>query len=162
MIPALYSPHPTLACCLAVGLYYSLQFLSLADATVITFLGPLATGLLGLLVLAEPFTLREAFGGIISLSGVVLIARPAFIFGRKAADSDLDHPLTVDLLNATDTDGHNATLQAGVAVLKHLVQNLTATDVLRRNGANTTLINGADGLVTIDGVTEKQRLFAVG
>ncbi|KAJ1034986.1 hypothetical protein NDA18_000591 [Ustilago nuda] len=144
------------------GLYYSLQFLSLADATVITFLAPLATGLLALLVLGEPFTLREAFAGIISLSGVVLIARPAFIFGRKAADSDLDHPLNVDLLNVTDTDGHNATLQAGLALLKHLVHNLTATDVLRRNSANTTLINGADGLVTIDGVTEKQRLFAVG
>lgn len=144
------------------GLYYSLQFLSLADATVITFLGPLATGLLGFLVLGEPFTAREALGGIISLSGVVLIARPAFIFGRKAADSDLDHPLTVDLVNATNADGQNATLQAGTAIVKHLVQNLTHTDVLRRSSGNSTLIDGADGLVTIDGVTEKQRLFAIG
>ncbi|PWZ01633.1 hypothetical protein BCV70DRAFT_151021, partial [Testicularia cyperi] len=74
------------------GLYYSLQYLSLADATVITFLGPMATGLLGFVVLREPFTAREALGGIVSLSGVVMIARPAFIFGRDAADSDLDVP----------------------------------------------------------------------
>lgn len=125
----------------------------MADATVITFLGPLATGLLGFLVLGEPFTLREVFGGIVSLSGVVLIARPAFIFGRKAADSDLDHPLSIDAINATS-----------VSSIKHLVHNLTATatDLVRRSTNNATLVDGADGVVTIDGVTEKQRLFAVG
>ncbi|SPO32169.1 uncharacterized protein UTRI_02726 [Ustilago trichophora] len=145
------------------GLYYSLQFLSLADATVITFLGPLATGLLGYLVLGEPFTLRETFGGIISLSGVVLIARPAFIFGRKAADSDLDQPLTVDLVNATTSTGQDSTVQIGSAIVKHIVQNFTATDALRRSSSsNSTIMDGADGVITIDGVTEKQRLFAVG
>ncbi|SPO25167.1 uncharacterized protein UTRI_02726_B [Ustilago trichophora] len=145
------------------GLYYSLQFLSLADATVITFLGPLATGLLGYLVLGEPFTLRETFGGIISLSGVVLIARPAFIFGRKTADSDLDQSLTVDLVNATTSTGQSSTVQIGSAIAKHIMQNLTATDALRRSSSNnSTIMGGADGVVTIDGVTEKQRLFAVG
>nr|CDI56356.1 duf6-domain-containing protein [Melanopsichium pennsylvanicum 4] len=142
------------------GLYYSLQFLSLADATVITFLGPLATGLLGYLVLGEPFTLRETFGGIVSLGGVVLIARPAFIFGRKAADSDLDHPLTVDLVTATIPDGQNVTVQLGSAIFKHFVQN--ATDVLRRTSNNSTFVDGLDKTVIVDGVTEKQRLFAVG
>ena len=127
----------------------------------ITFLGPLATGLLGYLVLGEPFTLRETFGGIVSLAGVVLIARPAFIFGRKAADSDLDHPLTVDSVNPTNGIGQNTTNQIGSAIVKHLMQNLTATDAFRRS-SNSTLVDVADGVVTIDGVTEKQRLFAVG
>lgn len=127
----------------------------------ITFLGPLATGLLGYLVLGEPFTLRETFGGIVSLAGVVLIARPAFIFGRKAADSDLDHPLTVDSVNMTNAIGQNTTNQIGSAIVKHLMQNLTATDAFRRS-SNSTLVDVADGVVTIDGVTEKQRLFAVG
>ena len=145
------------------GLYYSLQYLSLADATVITFLGPLATGLLGYLVLGEPFTLRETLGGIVSLSGVVLIARPAFIFGRKAADSDLDHPLSLDLVNSTAADAANATVQMGATVVKRLLHNLTVSAMLPRNSsANSTLIDAADAIVTIDGVTEKQRLFAVG
>lgn len=146
------------------GLYYSLQYLSLADATVITFLGPLATGLLGFLVLGEPFTLREVFGGIVSLSGVVLIARPAFIFGRKAADSDLDRPLSLDLVNTTTvTDAADATVKLGSAVVKHVLHNLTSIDMLRRSSsANSTLVDNADAIVTIDGVTEKQRLFAVG
>lgn len=145
------------------GLYYSLQYLSLADATVITFLGPLATGLLGFIVLGEPFTFREAMGGIVSLSGVVLIARPAFIFGRKAADSDLDQIPSLDLVNTTAASGTNATVQASSAVVKHLLHNLSSIDMLRRSsGANGTSMDAADGVVTIDGVTEKQRLFAVG
>ena len=148
---------------MTVGLYYSLQYLSLADATVITFLGPLATGLLGFLVLGEPFTVREVLGGIVSLGGVVLIARPAFIFGRKAADADLDHPLTIDSVNATMASGLNTTAQISSTIVKHLVQNLTATDVVRRSlSSNTTLVDSPDGVITIDGVTEKQRLFAVG
>lgn len=146
------------------GLYYSLQYLSLADATVITFLGPLATGLLGYIVLREPFTLRETLGGIVSLAGVVLIARPAFIFGRKAADSDLDHPLTVGSLNATSIDPANATVQLASSIVKHLVQN--PTELLRSSSSSSsaavTTLDGTDITVTIDGVTEKQRLLAVG
>lgn len=148
---------------LTVGLYYSLQYLSLADATVITFLGPLATGLLGFLVLGEAFTLREVLGGIVSLGGVVLIARPAFIFGRKAADADLDHPLTIDAVKGTLANGLNTTAQITSTIVKHLVQNLTATDAVRHSfSSNATLVDSPDGVITIDGVTEKQRLFAVG
>ncbi len=145
-------------------MYYSLQFLSLADATVITFLGPLATGLLGYLVLREPFTLRETIGGIVSLGGVILIARPAFIFGRKAADADSDIPLSVDLINGTAVDGQNATIQIGSAIVKHIVQNLTSSDIIRRSAGviNSTLVDTSEGVVVIEGATEKQRLFAVG
>ncbi|GAK64137.1 drug/metabolite transporter superfamily [Moesziomyces antarcticus] len=135
------------------GLYYSLQYLSLADATVITFLGPLATGLLGFLVLGEPFTVRETLGGVISLSGVVLIARPAFIFGRKTADSDLDNPL-VNLANTTLAE-NNSTLKVGEAIAK--LVNVTSVDLVRRS--NSTLLQGD---LSVEGVTEKQRLFAVG
>ncbi|EPQ27913.1 uncharacterized protein PFL1_04657 [Pseudozyma flocculosa PF-1] len=67
-----------------LALYISLQTLSLSDATVITFLSPLATGLLANLVLAEPFTAREKLAGFMSLCGVVLIARPSFLFGTPS------------------------------------------------------------------------------
>ncbi|TRM65467.1 hypothetical protein BD626DRAFT_567375 [Schizophyllum amplum] len=73
------------------GLYWSLQYLSLSDATVLSFLAPLATGIVGALVLKEPFTRKQLFAGLISLVGVVLIARPPFIFGSAA---DLPVPLT--------------------------------------------------------------------
>ena len=43
------------------GIYYSLQYLSLADATVLTFLAPLTTGIAGSIFLGEIFTTRQAF-----------------------------------------------------------------------------------------------------
>ncbi|KAJ7280287.1 hypothetical protein C8J57DRAFT_1712262 [Mycena rebaudengoi] len=63
------------------GTYFSLQYLSLSDATVISFLVPMCTAMCGSVFLKETFTRREAFAGIFSLFGVVLIARPEFLFG---------------------------------------------------------------------------------
>ncbi|CAO1620050.1 unnamed protein product [Sympodiomycopsis kandeliae] len=64
--------------------YLALGALSLSDATAITFLGPLATGLAASAVLGEPFTRREQIAGVGSLFGVLLIARPGAIFGDRA------------------------------------------------------------------------------
>ncbi|KAF8883042.1 hypothetical protein BD779DRAFT_899798 [Infundibulicybe gibba] len=66
------------------GIYYSLQYLSLSDATVLTFLVPLCTAIAGSLLLNEKFSAREALAGIFSLFGVILIAKPAFIFGTSS------------------------------------------------------------------------------
>ncbi|RPA74040.1 hypothetical protein BJ508DRAFT_418792 [Ascobolus immersus RN42] len=69
-----------------VSLYYSLKYLPLPDSTVIVFLTPLLVSLLCSVVpsLSEPFTAPEAIGGILSLFGVVLIARPTFLFGTPS------------------------------------------------------------------------------
>ncbi|GLB42723.1 putative eamA-like transporter family protein [Lyophyllum shimeji] len=64
------------------GIYYSLQYLSLSDATVLTFLAPLCTGIAGAIFLKEKYTKKEALASIFSLIGVVLIARPVFLFGN--------------------------------------------------------------------------------
>ncbi|KAI9059468.1 DUF6-domain-containing protein [Trametes sanguinea] len=65
------------------GVYYSLQYLSLSDATVLTFLAPMCTAITGAVLLHEPFSWREALAGLASLLGVVLIARPEFLFGKQ-------------------------------------------------------------------------------
>ncbi|KAJ3561720.1 hypothetical protein NP233_g10023 [Leucocoprinus birnbaumii] len=69
------------------GLYFSLQYLSLSDATVLTFLAPLCTATSGALFLGEKFARREAAAGLISLLGVVLIARPPFLFSSHNEES---------------------------------------------------------------------------
>ncbi|PFH46969.1 hypothetical protein AMATHDRAFT_7209 [Amanita thiersii Skay4041] len=63
------------------GIYFSLQYLSLSDATVLTFLAPLCVAITSSILLHEPFTRKEAIAGVISLIGVVFIARPPFLFG---------------------------------------------------------------------------------
>ena len=42
------------------GMYYSLQYLSLSDATVLTFFIPTCTAISGAIFLGEKFKLREA------------------------------------------------------------------------------------------------------
>jgi drug/metabolite transporter (DMT)-like permease len=63
-----------------VGLYLSLQYLSVADATVLTFLTPLTTAVAGCVLLKEGYSFTQAVAGVCSLLGVVLIARPPFLF----------------------------------------------------------------------------------
>lgn len=63
------------------GLYYSLSYLEISDATAISFLVPTWTAILCYVWLKEPYRIQEAVSGLISLAGVLLIARPAFLFG---------------------------------------------------------------------------------
>lgn len=77
--------------------------MSLSDATVLTFLAPMCTTVAGSIFLGEKFSHREILAGcewtlfsrelstkevvVVSLIGVVLIARPAAIFGDSAGKS---------------------------------------------------------------------------
>lgn len=67
------------------GLYLSLQYLSVADATVLTFLAPLTTAVAGCVLLKEGYSVTQAVAGVCSLLGVVLIARPPFLFNSILA-----------------------------------------------------------------------------
>ncbi|KAF7361337.1 Aldo-keto reductase [Mycena sanguinolenta] len=69
------------------GTYFSLQYLSLSDVTVLSFLVPMCTAISGSIFLKESFTRREAVAGMCSLFGVVLIARPEFLFGSPDGPS---------------------------------------------------------------------------
>ncbi|KAH8105246.1 EamA-like transporter family-domain-containing protein [Cristinia sonorae] len=68
------------------GVYYSLQYLSLSDATVLTFLAPMCTIVTGAIFLKEVITWKQAAAGLCSLFGVVLIARPQSIFGSASLE----------------------------------------------------------------------------
>ncbi|KAG0706474.1 hypothetical protein DFH29DRAFT_845909 [Suillus ampliporus] len=62
------------------GLYLSVQYLSVADATALGFLKPLTTAVAGCILLKEKYSVKQAVAGVCSLLGVVLIARPPFLF----------------------------------------------------------------------------------
>ncbi|VDB84597.1 unnamed protein product [Peniophora sp. CBMAI 1063] len=69
------------------GVYFSLRYLSLSDATVLTFLSPIFTGIASAIFLKEPFSRKELMAGLCSFAGVILIARPEFLFGHAAHPS---------------------------------------------------------------------------
>jgi drug/metabolite transporter (DMT)-like permease len=61
--------------------YYSVTHLPLAEATVIQYMNPLLVSVLAAALLRERPRLGEWVAIAVSLVGVLLIARPAFIFG---------------------------------------------------------------------------------
>lgn len=93
------------------GLYYSVKYLELSEATVLTFLAPILTCYaMSLFVPHETFTWKQQLAGLVSLGGVVLIAQP-FSFE----------------LGGGDKDGDEDDLQHLIAILVALVGVLGAT-----------------------------------
>jgi len=68
--------------------YFALQYLSLPDLAVISFLTPLATSVAARVFLKEQYRWQQAVASCVSLLGVVVIARPVWLFGAHA------HPQT--------------------------------------------------------------------
>ncbi|XP_075072238.1 solute carrier family 35 member G1 [Mixophyes fleayi] len=66
-------------------LYYAVQSMPLADATVITFSSPAFTCIFACLFLKEKCTVWDIVFLLFTLTGVVLIARPPFLFGSNNA-----------------------------------------------------------------------------
>ncbi|HUE77937.1 MAG TPA: DMT family transporter, partial [Longimicrobiales bacterium] len=69
--------------------YYAIVHLPLADATVIQYTNPVFTALLAAVLLSERLRLREVGLVLVSLAGVVLMARPAFLFGGVSERLDM-------------------------------------------------------------------------
>ena len=62
----------------------SLRGLSVSDSTTIQFLAPNLTAALGFVMLGETLGWRDIVAGMTCLGGVMLISRPAFLFGVPA------------------------------------------------------------------------------
>lgn len=66
--------------------YYSLTTLPIAEATVLQYTNPIFTALLAAWFLRERLTAGVLTSAVIGLAGVVLVARPAFLFGGTPVD----------------------------------------------------------------------------
>ncbi|KAF8810384.1 hypothetical protein BYT27DRAFT_6493655, partial [Phlegmacium glaucopus] len=118
------------------GVYYSLQYLSLSDATVLTFLAPMVTAMAGAFFLGEIFARREAFAGFVSLIGVVLIARPTAIFG---AASHPHSPITVIPVTDGQVIVPTSATEKGTQSERLIAVGVALIGVLGQSGAYTTI-----------------------
>ncbi|XP_013792497.1 solute carrier family 35 member G1-like, partial [Limulus polyphemus] len=66
--------------------YYPLQLIPLADASTIIFSSPALVVIFACILLKEPCGLFQVFIVIMSLTGVILISRPSFLFGVTLTD----------------------------------------------------------------------------
>ncbi|GAM82942.1 hypothetical protein ANO11243_009280 [Dothideomycetidae sp. 11243] len=74
------------------GMYYSLQYLPISDATVLTYLARGLTCWACSFLINEPFSRIEKIGTFISLGGVIFIARPTSLISFGSTDSQATHP----------------------------------------------------------------------
>ena len=88
----------------------SLTWLEFADATVITFIIPTLTALVCFVWLREPYTWKEALAGLIAFAGVLLVARPPWLFPSTLVD-----PITDDPAPDADAEAINNILQLTTA-----------------------------------------------
>ena len=65
------------------------MYLPLGEATVITFLAPIVACWASSVLMRQPFTRAEQIAALVSLVGVVLIARPTSFFSMGGEDSTL-------------------------------------------------------------------------
>ncbi|XP_048362071.1 solute carrier family 35 member G1-like [Sphaerodactylus townsendi] len=74
-----------LGSCAMILLYYAYQVMPLADAVVISFSSPAFTTLFAWIFLKEKCSPWDLFFVLVTITGVVLIARPPFLFGSKVS-----------------------------------------------------------------------------
>ncbi|KAL5324298.1 hypothetical protein ACEPPN_008843 [Leptodophora sp. 'Broadleaf-Isolate-01'] len=84
------------------GMYYSLQYLPVADAVVITFLAPSVASYGCYVFLHEPFPRSAQYASLISLLGVVLIARPTSFFTSSTDTTTPTIPSNSTTTSTTD------------------------------------------------------------
>ncbi|KAI4550952.1 hypothetical protein R6Z07F_017751 [Ovis aries] len=76
-------------------LYYAYQLTSLADATVISFSCPVFTSIIACVFLKEKYSPWDALFTAFTITGVILIVRPPFLFGSEIAETDKDYSVHV-------------------------------------------------------------------
>eukprot|EP00158_Paraphelidium_tribonemae_P002602 Partr_v1_DN25506_c0_g1_i2_m20491 putative solute carrier family 35 member G1 len=124
--------------------FYTLTVLSLADGTVLFFTGPVFTIILAHLVMGEALEIFDILASLLCLAGVVLVARPQFLF---PADHDPSNPV-----HSNDGDPLQKTMGV-IAALSGAITTAVAYVTVRKitqisTGLHTMVIVFYFGLVS--------------
>ncbi|EKM52075.1 uncharacterized protein PHACADRAFT_212669 [Phanerochaete carnosa HHB-10118-sp] len=117
------------------GIYYSVLYLTLADATVLQFLAPILTTFTGFIFLGERFSWRQLAAGFCSLIGVILIARPHFLFGSVSQTP----PANSNLVGANANPGDVSPLSRVTAAQRLGAVGIALLGALGSTGVYTTI-----------------------
>ncbi|XP_012999357.1 solute carrier family 35 member G1 isoform X1 [Cavia porcellus] len=99
-------------------LYYAFQTTSLADAMVISFSCPVFTSLFAWIFLKEKYSLWDAFFTLFTITGVILIVRPPFLFGSDT--SGMEGSYSVHLKGTFAAIGHAVFAALTLVILRKM------------------------------------------
>ncbi|KAJ2820859.1 hypothetical protein IWW50_004891 [Coemansia erecta] len=63
--------------------FYAVSVMTLADATVVFFTGPVFSAVFAHVMLGEPYDGVDRLASLLCMGGIVLVVRPAFLFGAR-------------------------------------------------------------------------------
>ena len=67
--------------------FYGLKFMPMSESIVLSLVSPISTGIFGYFLLNEPYS-KEMIGfALIGMIGVILVARPEFLFDSDKYDA---------------------------------------------------------------------------
>ncbi|KAL1863870.1 hypothetical protein Daus18300_008019 [Diaporthe australafricana] len=115
----------------------SLRYLNLSEATVITFMTPLAASLAGHLFLNHPLPLTQTFLSLVSLLGVLLVAAPDAILPSPAPSAAAPAGETID----TSTSSRIQALAAGLLGVCGSATAFLAMSSLGKGEDTLTVVN---------------------
>ncbi|KAI0427977.1 hypothetical protein F5Y09DRAFT_14151 [Xylaria sp. FL1042] len=117
------------------GVWYSIKYLPLAEATVITFLAPNLAGYWCHIFLKDPYTGTEQLASFLALGGIVLITKPASLFSSAVqGEGDVQTALeTIGNATAMATQGSDTTGSA-------IVESYTPTTAERLGAIGVALL----------------------
>lgn len=124
------------------GMWYSVRYLPLAEATVISFLAPNLAGYLCHMFIHDPFTRTEQMASFVALGGVVLITRPISLFSGDAADTNSTSEVAASIVaNVTA-----AAVQSSRPSLEHVA---TSAERLTAIGVALLGVLGSSGAILL-------------
>ncbi|KAI0843694.1 hypothetical protein F5Y06DRAFT_255592 [Hypoxylon sp. FL0890] len=121
------------------GMWYSVKYIPLAEATVITFLAPNIAGYLCHIFIHDAFTRKEQFASFIALGGVVLITRPVSLF------SGASPPATAPSIIAAEAILNGTSAEVSYTGGEHIA---TSAERLKAIGVALLGVLGAAGAIT--------------
>lgn len=99
------------------GMYFSLMYLPLSEATVLTFLAPVLTCYVcSFLMKGEMFTRQQQMAAFVSLGGVVCIARPVTLFRGSSSSLESQEPVEPAPQTSTAIRAANANFTTGTSL----------------------------------------------
>jgi drug/metabolite transporter (DMT)-like permease len=135
-------------------MWYSMMYLELAEATVITFLAPCVAGYICHVLLHDPYTRKEQIASLLALVGVVFIARPTSLFGLGGGEGTAAPITGVEMVNNATQGGHHPqTAEEATPAQRLMAIGIALVGVMGGAGAFTTIRwigNRAHALVSVN------------
>ncbi|KAG7396685.1 hypothetical protein PHYBOEH_001914 [Phytophthora boehmeriae] len=154
--------------CIAMTItVFVLQKLALSNATAITYFNPLLVFVMSYFFLKEKPSVSTAFCAAISITGAVLVVRPAFLFGAKDSTDAKWYRRSMASLVTSYLFGESLAIfcavvvvitQAGAYVSLRSLQKMPHLAVMHYFLLTTTLVSLATLLITQHG---KAKIFTV-